>query len=261
MPQRVIGDPRRLKQIMFNLIGNAIKFTEQGGVEVTACFSKNKLLLTVKDSGIGISEDKLEKIMQPFYQVDQSSVRKYGGTGLGLTIVSRILEKLKGTIKIESKLNQGTTIYIVFPVKTTDNASSLSEVAVKTPASLQGLKILVVEDDPVSIKYIGKILKDVGADFQIADSFASLRQICDSGMVPDCVLLDLSLPDTDGFECLNWLRNKYAGQKIKCIAQTAHVLYGNVQRCKEAGFDDFIGKPYRKNDFIDIIAKNLCGTI
>jgi PAS domain S-box-containing protein len=261
LPDKVIGDHRRLKQIIFNLAGNAVKFTEHGSVDVIASFASGNLLITIRDTGIGIPAGKLGIITLPFYQADQSSVRKYGGTGLGLAIVSRLLEKLGGTFKIESELNKGTTVTITFPVKLTGN--SVSEPAVPDrPASnsaepLNGLKILVIEDEPFNSKYLATVLADSGAEYKMADTFAEMRKICTAGMVPDVVLIDISLPDADGFECLKWLQKKYSGQKIKYIVQTAHVLSNKTSRYKEAGFDDFIGKPYMKKELIGIIIKNI----
>ncbi len=260
LPEKVSGDCRRLTQILFNLVGNAVKFTEQGGISVVADFASDHLLITIMDSGIGIPAAKLHKVMQPFYQADQSSVRKYGGTGLGLTIVHRLLEKLDGTIRIESKENQGTVIAITFPAIVPGSAAAEPPVNVAAEsgaATLAGLNILVIEDEPFNIKYVEKILTDAGASFKVVDTFAAMRKECVKCMKPDVILIDISLPDADGFECLQWLQKKYSGQKVKYIAQTAHVLSPMTTRYKEAGFDDFIGKPYKKQAFIDIILKNM----
>ena len=260
LPDKVTGDSRRLTQILFNLVGNAIKFTEQGGISVAADYATGHLLITVKDSGIGIPAAKLQKVLQPFYQADQSSIRKYGGTGLGLTIVHRLLERLDGTIKIESKENQGTVVSITFPVSLSGipDAEPPPVIApAETPAALAGLNILVIEDEPFNIKYVEKILTDAGAEFKVVDTFAAMRRECVHCRRPDVVMIDISLPDADGFECLQWLQKKYAGQNVKYIAQTAHVLSPMTTRYKEAGFDDFIGKPYKKKAFIDIILKNV----
>ncbi len=260
LPEKVSGDCRRLTQILFNLVGNAVKFTEQGGISVVADFASDHLLITIMDSGIGIPAAKLHKVIQPFYQADQSSVRKYGGTGLGLTIVHRLLEKLNGSIRIESKENQGTVVSITFPVSV--SGIPVAEpppvnIAIESPATLAGLNILVIEDEPFNIKYVEKILTDAGANFKVVDTFAAMRKECVKCKTPDAVLIDISLPDADGFECLQWLQKKYSGRQVKYIAQTAHVLSPMTTRYKEAGFDDFIGKPYKKQAFIDIILKNM----
>ena len=260
LPEKVTGDCRRLTQILFNLVGNAVKFTEHGGISVVADCAGDHLLITVRDSGIGIPAAKLDKVLQPFYQADQSSVRKYGGTGLGLTIVHRLLEKLDGTIRIESKENQGTVVSITFPVNVPDITVTGPPPVIapaERPATLGGLNILVIEDEPFNIKYVEKILTDAGAEFKVVDTFAAMRKECVKCKTPDVVLIDISLPDADGFECLQWLQKKYAGQNVKYIAQTAHVLSPMTTRYKDAGFDDFIGKPYKKQAFIDIVLKNI----
>ena len=117
LPFEVIGDRRRCKQVIFNLVGNAVKFTDAGSVSIKAAYKDNNLLVEIKDTGIGIPANMKDKILEPFTQVDQSSTRRYGGTGLGLTIVSRILEKLGGSLKIESELGKGTTISVAFPIQ------------------------------------------------------------------------------------------------------------------------------------------------
>ena len=129
--------------------------------------------------------------------------------------------------------------------------------SVNTFAALAGLNILVIEDEPFNIKFVEKILTDAGAEFKVVDTFAAMRKECVKCKTPDVVMIDISLPDADGFECLQWLQKKYAGQNVKYIVQTAHVLSPMTTRYKEAGFDDFIGKPYKKKAFVDIILKNI----
>lgn len=261
LPDRVTGDHLRLKQIIFNLAGNAVKFTEHGSVDVIASFTSGNLSITIRDTGIGIAAGKLDKITLPFYQADQSSVRKYGGTGLGLAIVSRLLEKLGGTFKIKSELNKGTTVVITFPVRLSGGSVSKSQEPgnpeINSADALKGLKVLVIEDELFNSKYLETVLADSGANYKMAGSFAEMRKICIAGMVPEVVLIDISLPDADGFECLKWLQKKYSEQNVKYIVQTAHVLSNKTVRYKESGFDDFIGKPYLKKELIGIIIKNI----
>ena len=257
LPSKTIGDHRRLKQIIFNLVANAVKFTGHGGVEVIASYANDELCITVKDTGIGIAKDKLTNVMLPFYQADQSATRKYGGAGLGLTIVSRLLQKLGGTINIESELNKGTAVTVTFPVRLANQECRIpARAGIKPELTLNGLNILVVEDDPANVMYLDKIMEDAGAKYVMAESFAAMRKLCMDGITPDAALIDISLPDSDGFGCLSWLREKFAGRKIKYIVQTAHVLSDEIPRYKEAGFDDFIGKPYTRNEVIEIIIKN-----
>jgi len=256
LPAEVLGDQRRLKQIMFNLIGNAIKFTENGKVTLSVAFSDTNLIIKVSDTGIGIPADKLGVVMLPFYQIDQSATRRKGGAGLGLAIVSRMLQKLGGKISIDSKLNVGTAINVWFPVKPLIHQSPdiPPELSTGLPANLA---VLAIEDDIFNIKYLDAIIKSFTANYRMADSFANTKVICQDGFIPDVVLIDISLPDADGYECLCWLKKQFAGRNIKFIAQTAHVLTDSIKRIKNASFDAYIGKPYHKDEIIRIIAQTL----
>ena len=248
LPPGVLGAKKRFKQIMFNLVGNAVKFTESGSIEIKANCKNGKLLFEIIDTGIGIPEDMKDKVLEPFTQVDQTSTRKYEGVGMGLTIVSRILENIGGSLKIKSKLDEGTTISFSFPIEIDDN-STLKPKSVKThKISKMTSKILVVEDDRFSLLYLNEVLQGLGVNYKIAESFAEMQEICKNGFVPDVALLDISLAGADGFECLKWLHNKFSKENIICIAQTAHVRKDEVKRYQDAGFNGYIGKPYKKED-------------
>jgi len=257
LPRAVTGAMRRFKQVIFNLIGNAIKFTSSGGVTVKADYKKDKLCIEIKDTGIGIPDDMKNEILKPFTQVDQSSTRKYGGAGLGLTIVSRILEGLKGSMNIESELDKGTTVSFSFPVKISGDYAPAKKTGGKQMSADAKPAVLAVEDNEISILYLKEILDDANFDYEIAESFKQMVEICGRGFVPDVVLMDIALPDADGIECVKWLKNKFSKEKIKCIAQTAHVLKEDVMNYRDADFDDFIGKPYKKEELIETIERNL----
>jgi PAS domain S-box-containing protein len=254
LPEHVIGDHRKLKQIIFNLVGNAIKFTHEGAVDVIANYASDNLLVEVQDTGIGISPDKMDIILDPFVQVDQSDTRKYGGTGLGLTIVSRILKNMNGSLNIESSPGEGSKFSFSFPAKEIpQNEVNEANEAGKREIDKNAAIVLAVEDDTVCSLYLEKILKTADLEYKIAASFAAMREVCNQGFQPGVVLLDIALPDADGFECLNWLKEKYPGQDIKYIAQTAHVLSDKRALYEEAGFDGFIGKPYKRQELLNLI--------
>lgn len=257
LPRAVIGAKRQLKQVLFNLIGNAIKFTSTEGVTVKVDYKNDNLLIEVKDTGIGIPSDMKDEILKPFTQVDQSATRKHGGAGLGLTIVSRILESLKASLNIESQLDKGTTVSFSFPVKISSDYAPEKKMKNKQVNTDDKPAVLAVEDNEISILYLKEILDDAGMKYKIADSFRQMVEICDQGFIPNVVLMDIALPDADGIECIRWLKNKFPEQKIKCIAQTAHVLKEDVMHYKNAEFDDFIGKPYRREDLLESIERNL----
>ena len=257
LPNIVIGARRQFKQIIFNLIGNAIKFTNTGDVALKAAYKNENLLIEVKDTGIGIPEDMKDKILKPFTQVDQSSTRKYGGTGLGLTIVARILQILKTSLKIESKLDEGTTMSFSFPVKVKKDYVSKKKTTKHTSKLKKDISILAVEDNEISILYLKAILDSLKMNYEVAESSKQMMEICNQGFVPDIVLMDISLPDADGIECIKWLRNKFPEEQIKYIVQTAHVLQEDIKQYDKANFDDFIGKPYNKEGLVRIIERNL----
>jgi PAS domain S-box-containing protein len=256
LPKAALGARRALKQVIFNLLGNAIKFTDKGEVLIKADYDGDNLLVDIIDTGIGIPLDMQKKILEPFTQVDQSASRKYRGTGLGLTIVSRTLNGLGGKIKIESELAKGTAISFSFPIEPAENLPQEKPDKPKIVTN-RDAEVLVVEDDEISILYLKEILSKVCKKFRIATSFAKMQEICSQGYIPDLALIDISLPDATGFDCLKWLKEKYPDKKIKFLAQTANVLEDDIVKYKKAGFDDFIGKPYKKDKFIKVVTENL----
>lgn len=253
LPSKVLGAKRRLKQIVFNLVGNAIKFTDQGEIRVKVDYKDENLLLEVQDTGIGIPTEMKAEVLEPFTQIDQSSTRKHGGVGLGLAIVTRILEELGGSMNIESKLGKGTTMSLVFPIKTVEDHIQTSDSTEEHKNIKTIPDLLVVEDDEISILFLNEILQNSNMNYKIVESFTQMQDLCNQGFTPDIALIDISLPDADGFECLEWLKNKFPNEKIKCIAQTAHVLQENIDHYEDAGFDSFIGKPYRESELFQVI--------
>ena len=265
LPETVIGEQKRLKQICFNLIGNAVKFTDHGSITLSADYSDEKLNIRLKDTGIGIPQDKIKKLGEPFYQVNQSNTRKFGGTGLGLSIVKRLLDKLGGSLKITSQLDEWTEINVSFPVsvpqQTWNNLRRTIDDGKKIDLAehpiVNVLNILVLEDDHVSALYIKRILDGASFNYRIAESFDKMQKICSEDIKFDIVLIDISLPGASGFECLKWLREKNSDHDTKYIVQSANVLKDQKDQYIKAGFDDFIGKPYTTQGLLDIIHKNI----
>ena len=253
LPSQVNGAKRQLKQIIFNLVGNAIKFTEKGSVTIKADYKDGNLQIEIEDTGIGIAPDMKDRILEPFTQVDQSSTRKYGGTGLGLTIVSKILKNMETELNIESEPGKGTIMSFAFPVTVIENKVSAPKEIKKAAGLKAAYNILIIEDDEISILYLKETLQDSGAKYEVAESYAEMQEICSKGFVPAIALIDISLPDKDGFECMKWLKEKFPDNKIRCIAQTAHVLEEDIRRYKDAGFDDFISKPYKHEKLIELL--------
>ena len=253
LPVKVSGARRQLKQVIFNLVGNAIKFTEKGSVNIKADYKDGNLLIEVEDTGIGIVPDMKDKILKPFTQLDQSSTRRFGGVGLGLTIVSKILGNFNESLNVESELDKGTKVSFVFPVKVVKSFAPAKKLSEKLASQKTTSNILVIEDDEISILYLQEVLKDICENYKVAKSFVQMQEICNEDFIPDIALIDISLPEENGFECMKWLRNKFPQKNIKCIAQTAHVLYDDAKRYYDAGFNAFIGKPYKQEELIKLL--------
>ncbi len=258
LPELLQGDKRRLKQINFNLIGNAIKFTDKGSVKVIAEYIDKQLYISVCDSGIGIAQNKLDSIFTPFYQANQSSTRRAGGTGLGLSIVKRQLDILGGKIDISSKKGKGTTVKFMFPCSSPDQKKNIRKTTTRKEKQINshGLNVLIIEDDPVSIRFLEKIMKYGKYNYKSASSYSEMKDIC-TYISFDVVLVDLALPDADGYACLQWLREKYSGQNVVYIAQSAHALSNVRSECLRKGFNDFIAKPYKRSELLSLIEQNL----
>lgn len=249
VPERLLGDPARLQQIMNNLIGNAIKFTEAGYVRIDVTSARDKagdpeLHIRVEDTGIGIPEDKRESVFHKFTQADVSTARKYGGTGLGLSITKGLVQMMGGMIGFDSAEGKGTTFYVAIPVDIAKEAEKSpeakpSEIRIDTSAN-----ILVVDDHPVNLLFMRKVLKRLG--FAHADEAGCGREAVEMAGRNhyDLIFMDCQMPGVDGFEASTMIREqeeKIGG--IKIIAVTADAMKGAREKCLDAGMNDYISKP------------------
>ena len=266
LPTTIKTDPLRLRQILINIIGNSIKFTDQGSINVVVKLvaeenKKTKLAFVVKDTGIGISKEQSEKLFQTFSQADNSIVRKFGGTGLGLILSRRIAGLLGGGVVLtESTPGRGSTFTITIDPGPIDQ-SQLHEIKNEGPKKeeahsikdvrIDGMQILVVDDSVDNQFLISKILKLAGAVTDVADNGKMALEKAHEKKY-DLFLMDLQMPLMDGFEATLRLRQK--GFKEPIIALTAHSLKEVRQRCLEAGFDDFVTKPINRNLLLETIA-------
>lgn len=255
IPESLIGDPLRINQILINLVGNAIKFTPQGKISVDINMIKKELnivALEIKiiDSGIGIPKEKLETIFESFSQVSTSTSRKFGGSGLGLTISKKLTELMGGTICAQSEIGKGSTFLINIPLKA-DSISPLIEQTenLNNPSiDFSGLKILVAEDHPVNQLLIKSLLKKWNADFEIVGNglIASERLKTKSY---DLVLADIQMPEMDGYELTDFIRKNIGDKnKLPIIAMTANAFEDEKDRCIAAGMNDYISKPFKFED-------------
>ncbi|WP_419786221.1 response regulator [Pseudodesulfovibrio sp.] len=250
LPSTLFGDELRTRQVLFNLVGNALKFTEKGSVIVKAeaLPGGRFVLFSVTDTGSGIPEDKMDTIFDAFTQADYSRTRLHQGAGLGLSIVKRLVELLDGSVSMESEVGVGTTAYVSLPlIGGSDEDKRVHEtLAEHAPIQLEGpLHILVAEDDKVSRLSISRMLEKLGATVFTATNGREAVEVF-TEKKPDLVFMDIQMPEMDGMEAVRLLRNRERfGDRsaVPVIALTAHAMVGDRERFLEAGMDDYISKP------------------
>ncbi|KAA0696562.1 response regulator [Halopseudomonas laoshanensis] len=249
----VIGDPTRIRQILVNLIGNALKFTEQGRIEIDASWQADadarniRLRCEVRDSGIGIAPDRLESMFQAFQQADSSTSRRFGGTGLGLSIARTFAVKMGGSLEAQSTEGQGSCFTLTMTLPLTDTLAETPSTAVPPTAMTAELPILLVEDNPVNQMVIEGMLHSLGYRVITADSGqAALNHLAMNDQAFSVILMDLQLPDIDGLSVYRqYLQHcrKQQHAPISCIALTASAMPDDRQQCVDAGMQGFLSKP------------------
>jgi PAS domain S-box-containing protein len=254
----LIGDPYRINQILLNFLTNAVKFTDQGGITVACRVLEDepgfqKLQLVVADTGIGMSEEYLANVFEKFSQEDKSITRKYGGTGLGMSISKQLIERMGGTISIFSKKNEGTTISFTLTLKkgTPADIDADEQEADEAP-TLTGRKILLAEDYEINRLLINKILTHYGADVVEAENGEEALLKFGEGSF-DVVLMDVQMPVKDGIETTRELRK--VNSTIPIIAITANAFKSEEERCLNAGMNDYISKPFTEEKLVNIVVR------
>ena len=257
------ADKQRLQQILSNLLKNAVKYTNSGYIEfgyvLQARKDKTNLEFFVKDTGIGISEDKKRVVFDRFRQSDDSKERQYGGAGLGLSISKALVEKMQGKIWMESELNKGSVFYFTLPLNQHIRKNDLSEQSKQSEDKTinyrwENRKILIVEDDMISYKFLEAILKDTGSKLLSAKNAREAINVVKNEKV-DVVLMDIQLPGKNGNEATSQI--KKINKNIPVIAQTAHAMENDKQKSLEAGCDDYITKPINMKILLNSIANQL----
>ncbi len=251
VPATLNGDPYRLNQILVNLLGNAIKFTHEGGVNVKVSIHKQTheeaiLNFTITDTGIGIQADKINEIFESFTQASAETSRKYGGTGLGLAITRQLLELQKGSISVESKINIGTTFKFSIPYhfSQTNNPEVFATDELKNYRSLlKGRKFLVAEDNEVNQKVIRHVLQKAGGALDIANNGLEAISYLKKSADYDLIIMDLQMPEMDGYEATSYIRNEM-NLSIPIVAMTASALKGEKTKCLEIGMNEYLSKPF-----------------
>jgi PAS domain S-box-containing protein len=284
VPDHLVGDPMRLRQILINLIDNAIKFTERGEVVVkviaqAAPIGESDLHFSVIDTGIGIAAEKQMAIFEPFAQADGSTTRTYGGTGLGLSIAAQLIQKMHGRSWIESKVGEGSTFHFTArlgvrampsAVKNGDQGdhsgahtndrpreSGLAE----AERSRSGLRILVAEDNVINRAVATGILENEGHSLvHAANGLEVLGALRTDSF--DLILMDVQMPEVDGFQTTRRIREMEATTEchVPIIAMTAHAMAGDRERCLAAGMDDYIAKPLIKEDVLRVLGDRNCAS-
>lgn len=249
----VLADEVKIKQVLMILIQNAIKFTHEGEIKINAQFEKNKnktnLVFEVADTGIGIEEDKLHLIFEEFYQVDEAFTRKYGGLGLGLSIAKEFATKLKGTINVSSKKNQGSVFTFMVPVNPVIATEEIKATALKINTSKN---ILVVEDNLMNQQLIRLVLIKHGFKVTIAENgLVGYNHVKENDY--DLVLMDIQMPVMDGIEATKKIRELPNRKDLPIIAFTAHTTPTDREMCLDAGMNDMMNKPLRENILFEMM--------
>jgi len=266
LPDALIGDPSRLRQIVINLVGNALKFTGKGEVSVQAEIESRTadqavFHFSVADTGIGIPLDKQKLIFEAFTQSDSSTTRKYGGTGLGLSISSKLVGLMGGNIWVESQPGQGSTFHFTlrFGLQKQPVFADALVIAVDVPVvDHRHFKVLLAEDNLVNQKVAVRFLEKRGHTVVLAESGNKALDAWRKQTF-DIILMDIQMPEMDGFEATSRIREheKSTGQHIPIIALTAHAMVGDRERCLAAGMDDYVSKPINATDLFAAIDRLL----
>jgi signal transduction histidine kinase len=265
VPKTILGDPTRLNQILINIAGNAIKFTDQGGVtikisELSRKENYSELEFAIIDTGIGIAEENIGKIFESFSQASSETTRKFGGTGLGLTISRQLIELQRGNILVKSELGKGTTFSFVIPYQLGEEDEigkrKNSECDVK-PEELKGIRILLVEDNPfnqmVAVDTLNDLISELTIDLaengKLALDMVNHKEY-------DVVLMDIQMPEMDGFEATKRIRMlEYPKNEMQIMAMTANVTKEEVSKCFECGMNEYISKPFQTQDLLNKLGK------
>ncbi len=247
-PDILIGDSNRIRQILINLLSNSVKFTDTGGISLVISmvdrFDQYVMMsFKVKDTGIGMTEEQQKRLFLEFEQADSSTTRLYGGTGLGLSISKKLSELMKGTLKVESKLNEGSEFILTIPMEADEDESTLKTIDLEESFEMkpkQGSKILLAEDNFLSQKLAHRILTNMGMDVTVANNGKIAVDLVKSNPF-DLVILDIQMPVMDGIEAAKQIRT--FNKETPILAMTANAFSEDKALCIAAGMNDYISKP------------------
>jgi signal transduction histidine kinase/CheY-like chemotaxis protein/HPt (histidine-containing phosphotransfer) domain-containing protein len=253
VPDVIRTDGMRLKQVLLNLAGNAVKFTNTGSVTTTATLVGDNLRIEVRDTGIGIPADKIESIFEGFSQAEASTTKRFGGTGLGLAITKRLVDLMGGSVSVQSTAGQGSVFTVLLPVEQGD--FEIGEAPVKHRYDLSSLKVLAVDDESFNRKLLETMLTEEVKQLKVVSTGAeTLESLADDKY--DILLLDLRMPEMGGVEVVRALNGSTSGMKI--VALTAVSETSELETARQAGIDHFLGKPFDKKSLLHKVAE-VCG--
>jgi len=257
LPRHVSADPLRLRQIVFNLAGNAVKFTEKGTIEIRAQWSEpDELRVEVQDSGIGVDAARIDQLFEIFTQADASDTRRFSGSGLGLSICRRLIQLMGGKIGVKSSKGEGSTFWFTIPAEPVAGATTAAATPEGArPPSKFNAQILVVEDDRVARYVVEKMLVEHGCKVDTAIDGREAVAAAAAGTY-DLVLMDCQMPMMDGYEATARIRRlEGTDRRTPVVAMTASVMPGQREKCRAAGMDDFLGKPLDLERLQSVLAR------
>jgi CheY-like chemotaxis protein/anti-sigma regulatory factor (Ser/Thr protein kinase) len=259
VPEWLFGDDGRIRQILFNLVGNAIKFTPEGSIAIDIDYFDRygppRLYIAVKDTGVGIAPEEIEPVFRSFTQADGSLSRRHEGAGLGLAIVRRLIERMGGVIDVASTPGEGTTISVTARVRPASQpAQAPPAVAVKR-ATKQSLSVLVVEDNRINRLLVERFLNQLGHETIASDDgMDALDKLRENDRI-DLVLMDIQMPVLDGLETTRRIRGELGLTDLPVVALTAHAMKGDREEFLQAGMDDYLAKPIQRDDLERVLQR------
>jgi PAS domain S-box-containing protein len=264
LPRWVVGDPVRVRQIVVNFVGNAIKFTERGAVVLQAApAAEGQVRVAVRDTGIGIDAPTQKRLFEPFSQADETTTRRYGGTGLGLSVCRQLAQHMGGTVGVDSVPGCGSSFWALLPLPATDAPAAVAPPAEHAGQTLQGRRVLLVEDNPVNQLIAQTLLADWGMDVHCADNgraaIAAVEQAAAADAAFEIVLMDVHMPEMNGCDATIALRRQFTADALPIIALTAAALSDEKARCLAAGMNDFVTKPMEAATLREALVRQLAG--